>query len=408
MKSALLNALRYAVAGGAVAGCVYALILARASYLFHEDTAVSVAAAVRLQPHNAEYLDRLASWQPDDRKALLERSLAENRFNYNAWIRLGLMAEMQDGDNAAAERYYLQAANVDHMFLPRWTLANFYFRQQRPDDFFHWTRETLAVTPYASDPVFAQMWQMTQDEDTIQAAIPDLPRILLQYAWYLTNSKQYDRIPRAVERLVHLVKKDDAGKWGRDDLLALSEDHMLAAGYLQPALAVWSALKSAGWIEESVPNEQNPVTNGDFRQPFFRHGFDWVINDNPGTRVEQLADISELRINLYGDEAEKMVLLQQYVAVAPGARYRMTWHHQSEELSEPSGFTWHLHAVDGGTADIASGDIISAKASPNASWDFVAPLHAKAFLLTLEYARALGTTRARGALALKSVAMIKK
>jgi len=241
MKSALLNALRYAVAGGAVAGCVYALILARASYLFHEDTAVSVAAAVRLQPHNAEYLDRLASWQPDDRKALLERSLAENRFNYNAWIRLGLMAEMQDGDNATAERYYLQAANVDHMFLPRWTLANFYFRQQRPDDFFHWTRETLAVTPYASDPVFAQMWQMTQDEDTIQAAIPDLPRILLQYAWYLTNSKQYDRIPRAVARLVHLVKKDDAGKWGRDDLLALSEDHMLAAGYLQPALAVGAA-----------------------------------------------------------------------------------------------------------------------------------------------------------------------
>jgi len=404
MKSALLNALRYAVAGAAVAGCVCAIILARASYLFHQDTAVSVAAAVHLQPHNADYLDRLASWQPDDRKALLQRSVAENPFNYNAWIRLGLMAEMQDGDNAAAERYYLQAASVDHMFLPRWTLANFYFRQQRPDDFFHWTKETLAVTPYASDPVFAQMGQMTQDEDTIQAAIPSLPRILLQYVWYLANNKQYDRIPRAVERLVHLVNKDDASKWGRDDLLALSEDHMLAAGHLQAALAVWSSLKSAGWIEESVPSGQNPLTNGDFRQPFFRHGFDWVINDNPGMRAEQLPDMAELRINLYGDEAEKMVLLQQYVAVTPGARYRMTWHHQSEELNEPSGLAWRLRAVDGGTADIVSGDVISA----NSSWDFVAPSSAKAFLLTLEYARALGTTRARGALALKSVALTKK
>jgi len=404
MKSNLLHAFRYAIAAAAIAAGIYAVILARASYLFHEDTAVSVAAAVHLQPHNADYLERLASWQPDERKALLERSIAENPFNYDALIRLGLLAEMQDGDNAAAERCYLRAASVNHMFLPRWTLANFYFRQQRADDFFHWTWQTLAVTPYASDPVFAQMRQMTQDEDLIQSAIPDRPRILLQYAWYLSNSKDYDRIPRAVNRLVHLVSKDDAAKWGRDDLLALSEDHMLAAGSLQPALDVWSALKGAGWIEQSVPSGQNPLTNGDFRQPFFRHGFDWVINDNPGARLEQLPDLSELRVNLYGDEPEKMVLLQQYVAVTPGARYSMTWHQQSEELTEPSGLTWCLHSIGGSQSDLVSGDVIA----PNSSWDFVAPRGVKGFLLTLEYARALGTTRARGALSLKSVTMMQR
>jgi tetratricopeptide (TPR) repeat protein len=404
MKTILLNVLRYAVIGGAGAACIYALILARASYLFHQDTAVSVAAAVRLQPHNAEYLDRLASWQPDDRKALLERSVAEDRFNYNAWIRLGLLAEMQDGDNAAAERDYLEAANVNHMFLPRWTLANFYFRQQRTDDFFHWTKLTLAVTPYASDPVFAQMRQMTQDEETIEAAIPDLPRILLQYSWYLANNKQYDRIPRAVERLVHLVKKEDAGKWGRDDLLAAGEDHMLAAGHLQAALDVWSTLKNAGWIEQSVPSEQSPLTNGDFRLPFYRHGFDWVASDNPGTRVDQLLEAPGLRINLYGDEAEKMLIMQQYVAVRPGAHYSMTWQPQYEELYEPSGFSWHLHSIGGQAPDLVSGDVIAA----NPVWDFVAPSNAKSFLLTLEYARVLGTVRGRGSLLLKSVNMTQR
>jgi tetratricopeptide (TPR) repeat protein len=356
---------------------------------------------VRLQPHNAEYLDRLASWQSDDRKALLQRSLAENRFNYNAWIRLGLMAEMQDGDNATAEKDYLQAASVDHMFLPRWTLANFYFRQQRPDDFFHWTKETLAVTPYASDPVFAQMWQMTQDEDTIQSAIPGQPRILLQYAWYLANNKQYDRIPRAVDRLVHLVNKSDASKWGRDDLLAASLDHMLAAGARQPAMNVWSVLKDAGWLASPAPTAESPLTNGDFHLPFFRHGFDWVIIENPGTRVEQLSDIPEVRISLYGDEPEKMTLLQQYVAVTPGRRYLMKWHLQSQDLNQPSGFAWHLHPTADAGPEISYGDVISA----NAAWDFMAPPAAGTFLLTFEYARALGTTRARGSLALKSVIM---
>jgi tetratricopeptide (TPR) repeat protein len=363
-----------------------------------------VAAAVRLQPHNGEDLDRLASWQPADGKALLERSVAENRFDYNAWIRLGFLAEMREGDNATAERCYLQAANVNHMFLPRWTLANFYFRQQRRDAFLHWTKETLAVTPYASDPVFAQMWQMTQDEETIESAIPDVPRILLQYAWYLAGSKRFDHIPRAVGRLVQLVNKDDASKWGRDDLLAVSEDRMLAAGDLQPALEVWSSLKNAGWIEQSVPSQRNPLTNGDFRQPTFRHGFDWVLNDNPGTRVEQIPETPELRINLFGDEAEKMVLCQQYVAVAPGARYTMAWVPRIEELSQPSGFNWHLHAIGGAGGEVVSGDIISS----NPVWNFTAPSGAKGFLLTLEYARALGTTRARGLLALRSVTMIEK
>ena len=404
MKPVLLDLLRYAVIVCAIVAGIYALILARASALFDQDTPVSVAAAVHLQPHNATYLDRLASWQPDNRKTLLERSVAENPFNYNALIRLGLMAEMQEGDNVAAENWYRRAATVNHMFLPRWTLANFYFRQQRPYEFFHWTKETLELTPYASDPVFAQMWQMTQDEETLESTIPDNPRILLQYAWYLANNKLYDSIPRAVERLVRLVDKRDAAKWGRDDLLAVAEDHMLAAGDLKPALRVWSILNNAGWIEQSVPAEQSPLTNGEFRQPFYHHGFDWKTVENPGCRAEQFSDAAELRISLYGDEAEKLTLAQQYVAIAPGAPYTMKWQIQTDDLVQPSGFEWHLHPVGGSTQELVSGDLVG----PNPTWDFVAPADAKTFLLTLEYSRALGTMRARGSMAVKSVAITQR
>jgi tetratricopeptide (TPR) repeat protein len=405
MNTAILQTLRYLTIIGAFCAAIYSIILARASDLFHQDTAISVAAAVHLQPHNAEYLDRLASWQTDDRQALLKRSIVENPFNYNAMIRLGLLAEMQDGDSASAEKYYLEAANVNHMFLPRWTLANFYFREHREDEFFHWSRETLAITPYASDPVFAQMWQMTQDEDTLNAAIPDRPRILLQYAWYLSNNKQYTSIPRTVERLVRAVGKDDPANWGRDDLLAVSEDHMLAAGYLQPALKVWATLKDAGWIDESVPTEQNPLTDGDFRVRSYRHGFDWVIIDNPGAHVEQFPDTPDMRVSLYGDEAEKITLMQQYVAVLPDRHYTMSWNVKTDDLSEPSGLAWHLHATGEGTfPDLVSGDLID----PNATWDFVSQSGAKTFLLTLDYARALGTTRAHGSFSLRGVAMTRK
>lgn len=404
MKTAIEQALRIVLIAGAVAAAIYALVLARASYLFHQDTAVSVAAAVRLQPHNAEYLDRLASWQPDDRRALLHRSVEEDPFNYNAWIRLGFLAEMQDGDNAAAETAYLKAAEVNHMFLPKWTLANFYFREQKRDAFFHWTKETLSVTPYASDPVFAQMWQMTQNEDELNAAIPDRARVLLQYAWYLANNKIYDRVPHAVERLVQVVGKDDPRKWGRDDLLAASMDHMLEAGDAVSARAVWSSFKNAGWISQSVPDEQNPITNGDFATPFYRHGFDWVMNENAGTRVTQYADTPEVHISFYGDESEAFTLMQQYVALAPGASYEMKWVTQGGELTEPTGLAWHLHSVRGGAPELVSGDLMDERKS----WDFVAPAVGKVYLLTLEYKRPLGATRGHGSLSLKSVGMTKR
>jgi tetratricopeptide (TPR) repeat protein len=405
MKSALLQLLRVVVIAGAAAAAIYSLILARAAYLFQQDTPVSVAAAVRLQPRNAAYLDRLASWQPDDRRTLLRRSVAEDPFNFNAWIRLGLLAEMQAGDNSAAEQYYLKAAAVNHMFLPRWTLANFYFRQQKPGEFFHWTRQTLEITPYASDPVFAQMWQATQNQDLLNAAIPDRPRVLLQYAWFLSTNKHFASIPYTVERLVQAVGKDDPGKWGRDDLLAAAEDHMLAAGEGQPAINVWSTMKQAGWLEQSVPNDQRPLTNGDFRLRFYRHAFDWVTNESPGTRVEQYVESNDVRINLHGDEPEKCTLLQEYVAAAPSARYNVTWRAQADDLSAPSGLAWHLHAIGGGTVpEVVSPDLLS----PHPAWEFTTPAGAKTFLLSLEYARPMGVTRAHGAIVLKAVTMERK
>jgi hypothetical protein len=249
------------------------------------------------------------------------------------------------------------------------------------------------------------MWEVTQDEDVLQAAIPARPRVLLQYIWYLSNNAQFDSIPQTVQRLVHAVGKDDPGKWGRDDLLAVTQDHMLAAGHLKSSINVWSTLRAAGWLNETIPNDQHPLTNGDFAERFYRHGLDWVSNDNPGTRVEQYPETPEVHISLYGDEAERITLMQQYVAAAPNTHYTLTWHAHAEDLNDPSGLAWHLHAIQGDTVpEIVSGDLLG----PDFTWDFVSPPGAKAYLLTLEYTRPIGSTRARGGVALKSVTMNQK
>ncbi|HMJ60202.1 MAG TPA: hypothetical protein VK493_00505, partial [Bryobacteraceae bacterium] len=179
--------LRYVMIAAAVAAAFYSLILARAAHLFALDTVASVPAAVTLVPYHATYTARLAAWRPLERDELLHRAVELNPWDYRSWIQLGLATEMQNGDAKGAERDYLRAAEVDHMFLPRWTLTNFYFRQRQPGDFFHWANAALQITPYSSDPIFSQMWLVSQDAGRIATAIPDRARVLLQYAWFLSN-----------------------------------------------------------------------------------------------------------------------------------------------------------------------------------------------------------------------------
>ena len=153
-----------------------------------------------------------------------------NPWDFQSWIQLGLAIEMQHNDPARAELAYLRAAAVDHMFLPKWTLTNFYFRQRRPSDFFHWAHATLQITPYSSDPIFAQMWLVSQDASRIAAAIPDRAGVLLQYAWFISNARQFAAIPPVIQRLVARVENVDARLWGRDDLVASIEDQILREG----------------------------------------------------------------------------------------------------------------------------------------------------------------------------------
>jgi tetratricopeptide (TPR) repeat protein len=403
MKSAAAFLLRYLLIAGAIAGAYYSSILARASYLYGQDTATSVPAAVRLVPYNSQYIARWAAWDTDRQIPLLKEAIALNPFDYQSLIQLGLNAEMTEGDAKTAESYYLKAAAVNKMFLPKWTLTNYYFRQQNLSEFFRWANETLKVSPYSGDPVFTQMWLMSQDPARLSAVIPDRPRSLIQYIWFLSNSNQYGAIPPMIQRLVRAVGNDDPRAWGRDDLIAASLDHVLASGELHTGLQIWTTLRDGRWIAQSVPDANHPLTNGDFRLPFYRHGFDWVSAETEGVRIQQFTDEPLIDIGLSGDQPEHCELLREYVAVEPGFLYKLQWKADALGIPAGSGLAWHLRATNSDTS-IESGDLLNA---PQA-WEFVAPPNVSGFLLTLEFNRALGHVRPTGHLTLRAVSMSRQ
>jgi tetratricopeptide (TPR) repeat protein len=75
----------------------------------------------------------------------LRTALSLNPRLASAWIHLGLDAEA-DGNLPEAEADLLQAARVDHLYLPAWTLANFYFRRGDRVRFWRWAERAAALT----------------------------------------------------------------------------------------------------------------------------------------------------------------------------------------------------------------------------------------------------------------------
>jgi hypothetical protein len=402
MKSAMAFYLRYLLIAGAITGACYSVILGRAAYLFSKDQADSIRSAVQLVPYKSEYVARWASWNKAEEVPLLKRAVELNPFDYESLIELGLVAEFKEGDLKAAERYFLSAEAVNHMYKPKLTLTNFYARRQDTSEFFHWANETLKISPWDEAPVFMQMWLMSQDAQRLSAVIPDRPRSLIQYTWFLSNNKQYTAIPPIIQRLVRVVGNDNPHDWGRDDLIASSLDHVLESGHMHTGLQIWSTLRDGRWIPQNIPDANHPLTNGDFRLEFYRHGFDWKPMKNDGVQIDQYTDLPAVEIDFSGHQSEQCELLRQYVAVESGFLYKLRWKAEAEHILPGSGINWRLRAANGdASVDIASGDLLN---TPQV-WEFVAPPNVDGFVLTLEYRRAFAHTRPTGKITLRSVSM---
>ena len=100
-----------------------------------------------------------------------------------AWIAAGLAAE-ESGDFAAAERDLLEAARIDHQYLPAWTLANFYFRRGDAQ-FWPWARMAAGLAYDDLAPLLQLADAQESDAARLLDRLGDSPRLHRAYLDYL-------------------------------------------------------------------------------------------------------------------------------------------------------------------------------------------------------------------------------
>ena len=359
----------------------WSIRLARADAAFRHRSPAEVARALNLAPENSTYLAALAlqgEYSGQDTTPLLEDIAALNPRSSAPRIRLALAAELR-GDNITAERWLQEAFSVDRQYETRWTLANFYFRQGRSDEFWKRVRSALEMSHGDRGDAIDLCWQMTTDPNEILTAIPDKHDVIASYLVYVLSKHRQEAIAGAANRLASLRTPDEL------PLLYAASDALLESGQASSAADLWQALGNS---------RPQGVTHSDFEEPRIGHGFDWRFAELPGVTHLPIEAPSAHRIRFSGQQPESAELLRQVLGgLRAGAAYTLHWDARTEGIASPTGLEWR---ISGRVAPITSSEDWS-------TGQMVFTADSDHPILVLAYRRPEGQVRTQGQVDLKKV-----
>lgn len=305
-------------------------------------------------------------------------------YDSTRWIDSGLDHERR-GDLAAAERDLLEAAQIDQLFQPRWTLAGFYFRRGNTEQFWLWARKALAVGQRDLGALFDLCRKVTDDPEQIWSQVmPDRKFTWNEYLFYLMTTGKW---PAAGSTAARVASESDSGdKAMLMNYCDLAVEHDRTAG-----MVVWRALCRRGLLPFAV---DHLLTNGDFRVAPSGRGFDWRTPLSNGISSSFHSD--EASFSLNGYEPERAVLLEQPLALDAAKHYRLEFEYKTKGIDANSGIHW--------AAGDASGHGFAAPDWTAADFEFTGD----APLLSLVYQRPQGATMAEGTISLRRLDIIAR
>jgi tetratricopeptide (TPR) repeat protein len=297
--------------------------LALADWLFRANTPASVARAAAIDPDNASYHAWLAEIQEHDGRdptPELETAARLNPSDSAVRIRLGLRAE-SERDFARAEKYLLEAAQIDKLFAPRWTLANYYIRVGDADRFWPWARQALEMGYGDLSPLFQLCWRVSQKPDLI----PRQHSVLRQYLSFLLA---HDYLEAAGPVAEYFLDQPQAS----DTAVVLNYcDRLIERRFITTAVTIWNMLCARKLVPFAPldPDRGLALTNGDFQFVPMQQGFDWRTAQDPEISVTRAQSPPELRFHLSGKQPEHCELLSQFLPLSAGRIYTFRFEYKT-------------------------------------------------------------------------------
>ena len=392
-----------AALAGLVAAAAFSIRAGLADYQMRQETVDATRRAIALMPDQAEYYARLAWLLADDNPPLaadaLRRAVALNPWDARSWIELGLSAETQ-GDATTSLHCLLHAAELDQEFLPRWTLANYYFRHDNLPLFWFWTKQAAPMAYGDALPLFRLCGKVEEDGNLIDRLQIRDPAVRAQYLSYLLDQNRVDLIAPAVHRLLEQNREADV------PLLLSACERLLDARRVDQAVEIWKRLAAAGSLPFPTPAGQGAqlLANGSFAVPPASLGFDWRLPVVEGIGVSREESPLGLRITFSGRQPEECEPLAQLVPVRSKTPYQLKFVFRTQGIPSGAGLRWRIaDAISG--AVLTEGPSLASEPEAPMHLPFETPLQCRLVRLSLRYRRTPGTTRMEGFLVLRNLAL---
>jgi hypothetical protein len=385
-----ITAVRILITGACALGIWQSWTLARAGFLFDQDTETSIRAAIREEPDAWPYYMRLAQFDPGNARPLIIKSLQLNRYDAQADIELALQVEA-GGDYDQAERLMLAAFDIDRTYLPRWSLANFYLRRDNLPAFWYWARSAAAVPSQDIFPLFDLCWLVAPDPERIASILPDgNTESLRQFIDFLLAMNEVHPAGMFAQRLV-LAGSEEAD---RSRILAVI-DHLVASNDASTAIALWRMSIRQQWVvaDLTAPNNQCFA-----RQPV-PVSFDWRIPEYSG--LHSWPGSSGLETEFSGEEPEDAAIADQVLALTPG-NYTVSYSYRTTGVAPDTGIQWQM--LDAKSDQVLAESLdLSSHVSTRTAFQVSMADGVPFVRLRLNYHRPLGTPRITGTLVIEWV-----
>ncbi|MBN9660678.1 MAG: hypothetical protein J0H49_20980 [Acidobacteria bacterium] len=358
-------------------------------------TSSEMRAAAAVDPRNDLYLIRLAQKLEEEGRPSLEiwrQAIAANPRRDLSLTQAAIAAELNGGTDDA-EKLLLQAEQYNHLWLPRWSLANFYARHDRAGETFRWARAAM-LRSYGDPGALFLLCRNSGASDTelLKSVIPATPQALAAFVYFLIRRNEPDSLELAASAYLKSAQDSGTRQVGKVETVSAAITALIAADRVEPAWRLWTSLASL----HLLPYSAEPLVNPGLKLPLSPPAFDWRIPAVPG--VETLRGVPEngIKFTFSGTQPETAELLVQDMFLRGAGNWTLTFEYETRGFTQArSGVQWKLSGSD------TVQDLALAEEWKTASITWAVPpgLHR----LSLEIVRVNGQPRVEGELRLRGL-----
>lgn len=315
-------------------------------------TPEALEAACRLDPGRADCraaVARAREEQAADAGREWGRVLELNPRSASYLAQAALAAEFR-GDIRGAERLLLQAARYNRLWLPRWSLANFYYRQGRLEEFRRWAALAFERA-YGDRTALFRLCRAAGVEDGVmlEEMLGTDAENLGAWVGYLAMEGPVEALPAAAVK--YIDKAPGEAVWRVNGAIRA----LLRAGHGGEAAGLWSAMSRRGWIPYPEWSEAAPLVNPGFRRPVPGAGLDWEVAHGAGFEVIPGVPPGGIKITFSGRQPERVELLAQEVLLRGGQAWRLEFEYQTPGIGAgATSLGWRLGGVEAAVGRLSS------------------------------------------------------